>query len=72
MFAPLADRRFRHLFAAQAVALFGTGLTTVALSLLAYDLAGGDAGAVLGTALALKMVAYVTIAPIAGAFAHRL
>lgn len=72
MFQPLADRRFRHLFAAQVVALFGTGLTTVALSLLAYDLAGGNAGAVLGTALALKMVAYVTIAPVAGAFAHRL
>ncbi|MFC3228862.1 MFS transporter [Marinibaculum pumilum] len=72
MFAPLADRRFRHLFAAQTIALFGTGLTTVALSLLAFDLAGGDAGAVLGTALALKMIAYVTIAPVAGAVAHRL
>lgn len=29
-------------------------------------------GAVLGTALALKMVAYVGIAPVAGALAHRL
>lgn len=72
MFGPLANRSYRHLFAAQVIALFGTGLTTVALALLAYDLAGGDAGLVLGSALALKMVTYVAIAPIAGAFAHRL
>lgn len=63
---------YRRLFAAQALSLIGTGLTTVALGLLAYDLAGADAGAVLGTALALKMVAYVGVAPIAGAFAAHL
>lgn len=57
---------------AQVIALLGTGLSTVALALLAYNLAGGDAGVVLGTALALKMVAYVGIAPIVGGFAHRL
>jgi len=72
MLAPLSHRTYRHLFAAQVAALVGTGLTTVALGLLAYDLAEGRAGAVLGTALALKMVAYVTIAPIVGAIAHRL
>lgn len=72
MFQVLAHRAYRHLFAAQALSLIGTGLTTVALGLLAYDIAGPDAGAVLGTALALKMVAYVGIAPIAGAFADRL
>jgi MFS family permease len=44
----------------------------VALGLLAFDLAGGDAGAVLGTALAIKMVAYIGVAPIVGAFADRL
>lgn len=72
MTSPLADRTFRHLFAAQGIALFGTGLTTVALALLAYELAGGDAGLVLGTAFAIKMVAYVGIAPIVGGYAHRL
>lgn len=72
MLSPFASRTYRHLFAAQVVALFGTGLTTVALSLLAYDLAGGGAGTVLGATLALKMIAYVSIAPLAGAFAHRL
>lgn len=54
---------FRSLFAAQVIALIGTGLATVALSLLAYDLAGAEAGAVLGTALAIKMIVYVLLAP---------
>lgn len=72
MLAPLSNPIFRRLFAAQAVALTGTGLATVALGLLAYDLAGDNAGAVLGTALAIKMVAYVTLAPLAAALAARL
>jgi MFS family permease len=72
LFSVLGDRTYRHLFLAQVVALAGTGLTTVALGLLAYDLAGKDASAVLGTALAIKMVAYVLIAPIAGAYASRV
>ncbi len=58
---------FGRLLAAQVVALLGTGLLTVALGLLAYDLAGPAAGAVLGTAYAIKMIAYVGLAPIAGA-----
>lgn len=72
MLSVLGNPRYRRLFIAQVTALLGTGLTTVALALLAYDLAGGDAGAILGAALALKMVAYVTIAPIVGGIAHRL
>ena len=54
------------------VALLGTGLATIALALLAHDLAGPRAGSVLGTALAIKMIAYVAVAPIAGAVAARL
>lgn len=72
MLSVLANRTYRHLFFAQVVALVGTGLMTVALGLLAYQLAGERAGAVLGTALAIKMVAYVGIAPIAGALASYL
>ena len=70
--SPLANPTYRRLFTAQVVALAGTGLTTVALALLAYDLAGGNAGAVLGTALAIKMVAYVGVAPVVGGSVHRL
>ncbi|WP_405015212.1 MFS transporter [Kitasatospora sp. NBC_01539] len=72
MLAVLRNRAYRHLFTAQAVALVGTGLATVALALLAYDIAGPRAGAVLGTALAIKMVAYVTVAPLTGALADRI
>jgi len=68
----LRKRTYRHLFTAQLVALIGTGLATVALGLLAYDLAGADAGMVLGTALAIKMVAYVGVAPVAAALAQGL
>lgn len=68
----LANRTYRHLFAAQVVALLGTGLATVALGLLAYQLAPDHAGAVLGTALAIKMIAYVGVAPVAQAFVDRL
>ena len=43
---------------------------TVALGLLAFKIAGDKAGAVLGTALAIKMVAYVGVAPVVGGFAN--
>ena len=68
----LGNTVFRRLFAAQVVALVGTGLLTVALGLLAYDLAGSRAGAVLGTALAIKMVAYVAVAPLMAAVTDRI
>ena len=46
---------------------------TVALALLAYQARGSyRPAAVLGTALAIKMIAYVGIAPVVGAFAGRL
>jgi len=48
----LRHRTYRHLFFAQVVALLGTGLATVALSIVAFDLAGDDAGAPLASALA--------------------
>ncbi|WP_093029267.1 MFS transporter [Ruegeria marina] len=68
----LRHRAYRHLFAAQVVALTGTGLTTVALGLLAYDLAGDRAGIVLGTALTIKMLAYVFLSPVAAALTEGL
>jgi len=69
MTSPLADSRFRRLYAAQVTALAGTGLSTIALALLAYELAGENAGFVLGIAFALKMIAYVGIAPLIGGYA---
>ena len=72
MLSVLRNRTYRHLFLAQVIALIGTGLATVALGLLAFELARDNAGAVLGTALAIKMIAYVGVAPIAAAFAEQL
>ncbi|RAX44417.1 MFS transporter [Arthrobacter sp. AQ5-06] len=68
----LAVPAYRKLFSAQIVALLGTGLLTVALGLLAFDLAGAQAGAVLGTALTIKMLAYVFVAPVMAALVERL
>ena len=72
MFAVLANQTYRNLFLAQIIALVGTGLATVALGLLAYDIAGSNGGAVLGTAMAIKMIAYIGVAPVVGAYASRL
>jgi MFS family permease len=70
--SPLANRTYRHLYLAQISALTGTGVMTVGLALLAYQLAGEDAGAVLGIALSLRIVAFVLISPLFGAYAHLL
>jgi len=72
MIGILRNPTFRALFSAQVIALVGTGLLTVGLGLLAYDLAGEHAGVVLGMALTLKMVAYVGLSPVAQAVATRL
>tara|TARA_R110000751_G_scaffold271365_1_gene371153 strand:- start:1892 stop:3229 length:1338 start_codon:yes stop_codon:yes gene_type:complete len=63
---------YARLFSAQIIALLGTGLLTVALGLLAFDLAGDKAGTVLGTAFAIKMIAYVCLAPLANAVSEKL
>ncbi|MEJ7650811.1 MAG: MFS transporter [Nakamurella sp.] len=67
----LAHPLYRRLFLAQVLSLAGTGLATVALGLLAYGIAGTGAGRVLGTIFAIKMIAYVLIAPIAAAVVAR-
>lgn len=69
MFSPLASPAYRNLFIAQVCALLGTGLATVALGLLAHEIAGAKAGEVLGAVLAIKMIAYIGVAPIASAIA---
>ncbi|MCG8490863.1 MAG: MFS transporter [Sneathiellales bacterium] len=71
MFQILKNKVYRHLFLAQLVAVSGTGIATVALGLLAFELAEENAAAVLGTVFAIKMVAYVVLSPVANAFASR-
>lgn len=68
----LTHRDYRLLFSAQVIALIGTGLLTVALGLLAYDLAGADGGRVLGLAMTVKILAYVFAAPVMAAATARI
>lgn len=65
LIAPLRNPVYRRLFSAQVIGLIGSGLTTVALGLLAFQLAGGNAGEVLGVVLALKVLTYVLVSPAA-------
>jgi hypothetical protein len=72
MLRALSHPAYLRLYLAQVSSLAGTGLLTVALGLLAYDLAGGSAGQLLGTIFAVKMVAYVLVAPFASALTQGL
>jgi MFS family permease len=63
---------YRRLFAAHVSGLLGTGVAVVALGLVAFELVGLEAGAVLGLALALKTATGVLAAPAAAALAARL
>ncbi|HRO93994.1 MFS transporter [Citricoccus sp.] len=72
MLRALSHPAYLRLYLAQVASLAGTGLLTVALGLLAYDLAGGSAGQLLGTIFAVKMVAYVLVAPFASALTQGL
>ncbi|RJN32136.1 MFS transporter [Nesterenkonia natronophila] len=72
MIGVLRNPTYAKLFSAQVIALLGTGVLTVALGLLAFDIAGGDAGIVLGVAMSIKMIAYVAVAPVAAALLARV
>lgn len=63
---------YYKLFAGYVIALFGTGIATVALAMFAFDLAGEDSGAIIGTALSLKMLAYVLAAPVLTVLTERI
>ena len=71
MFSVLSNKSFRNLFLAQNFSLLGTGLATVALSLLAFDLTGANAAILLSSLFTIKMVIYVFFSPIAGAFSNK-
>lgn len=73
MFAALRNPRFARLYIAQTVSQIGDALTWVGLALLAYQLTGGkDAAVVLGTALTLRVSAFVMFSPLAGVIADRI
>ncbi len=62
---------FARLYFAQTINLIGDALTWVGLALLAFELAGKDAGVILSGALTLRVTAFVLLSPLAGAIADR-
>lgn len=72
MYAALRHRSFRRLFTAHIVALLGTGLSTIAIGLLAVGIAGDSAAGLIGTLLSLKMLTFLLIGPLAPAIARRV
>ena len=69
----LRNPEFLRLFAAQAVSLAGSGITTVALALLVHDIAGPlAAAAILGQALTLRILAFLLFSQPAGILADRI
>lgn len=71
-FSALRNGRFARLYAAQTVSQIGDAFTWVALALLAFELARENAAVVLGTALTLRVTAFVLLSPLAGVLADRL
>jgi MFS transporter, NRE family, putaive nickel resistance protein len=67
-----ANRNFLRLFAAQVTSLVGSGVTSIALAAFAYELSGRNATVVVGTALTLRILAFVLLSPIAGVLADRI
>lgn len=67
------NRDFLLLFSAQVISLLGSGVTTVALALFAYELTGGkDATVVVGNALMLRILAFLIFSQPAGVLADRI
>lgn len=69
MLSVLKNVDFRKVFFAQLISLIGTGFTTIALGLLAYNLDANSGPLILGTIFSIKMISYVVVAPVsAGLF----
>ena len=66
-----SNKDYVRLLTAQVTSLVGTGLSSVCLALLAYELAESDASMVLSIAFGLKMIAYIGLAPVFAFFSRR-
>ena len=71
MLSVLSEKTFRNLFFAQNFSLLGSGLATIAVSLLVFDLTGQNAALILSGLFTIKMLVYVIVSPVAGAVADR-
>ena len=71
MLSVLSEKSFRNLFFAQNFSLLGSGLATIAISLLAFDLTGRNAALILSGLFTIKLFSYVIFSPFAGAIADK-
>jgi MFS transporter, NRE family, putaive nickel resistance protein len=71
VFESLKNPTFARLYAAQSISLLGDALTWLGLALLAVELAGDRAPAILATALTIRIVAFILCAPIVGIIADK-
>jgi MFS transporter, NRE family, putaive nickel resistance protein len=65
------NRNWLLLFSAQVTSLVGSGVTSVALAVFAYQLSGSNATVVVGTALMLRILAFLLFSQPAGILADR-
>ncbi len=68
----LKNPLFARLYSAQTINLVGDALTWLGLALLAFELVGEKAGAILSIALTLRVTAFVLLSPFAGAIADQV
>jgi MFS family permease len=65
------NRVFQQLFWAHGLSLVGSGLSSLALGLLAHQLVGASASSVLGVTLAIRIIVIVIFSPWSGQIAAR-
>ncbi len=70
--ADRSQRRYDRLFGANVLALLSTGVASVALTLLVFEIAPDEAGIVLASALSIKMAGFILGPPLVAAFARRM
>lgn len=68
---PNPPKGFSHSYG-RGASLVGSGVTSVALAAFAYQLSGRNATPIVGTALALRILSFVTVSPTAGVLADRV
>jgi MFS transporter, NRE family, putaive nickel resistance protein len=71
-FHSLQNRIFARLFFAQTINLMGDALSWLGFALLAFELAGNQAAAVLSLALTIRVTAFIIFSPMAGLLIDRL
>lgn len=66
-----SNRTFTLLFVGQTLGLMGNGITVVGLAYFAFRLAGDHASALIGLFYILKMLAFITVAPLSTGFGRK-